>query len=49
MPMITDRKACERIIRLLNENAKIRANPNKRKSMPVQLIFISRLNCVPDY
>ena len=32
--MITDRKACERIIKLLGENAKIRAIPNKCRSIP---------------
>ena len=32
IPIITERKACERIIQLLDENAKIRAIPVKRRS-----------------
>ena len=37
IPVITDCKACERMIKILNKNAKIRVIPNKCRSMPIRL------------
>ena len=37
IPMISERKACEKIIKLLDENAKLRAIPLKRRSAPSSL------------
>ena len=34
IPIITELKACEKIIKLLDENAKVRAIPIKRRRMP---------------
>lgn len=37
IPIISNRKACEKLIKLLDENAKIRAIPLKRRSTPSSL------------
>ena len=34
LPMISESKACEKIIKLLDDNAKLRAIPLKRRSTP---------------
>ncbi len=34
IPMISEKKACEKIIKLLDDNAKLRAIPLNRRSAP---------------
>ena len=41
--MITDRKACEKIIKFLDENTKIRTIPKKRRLMPASVNKIKNM------
>ena len=43
IPMITERKACEKMIKLLDHNANIRAIPMKRRSMPAAVRQIEQM------
>ena len=43
MPIFTDRKACERIIKLLDVNPKIRAIPNNCRSMLASVDKIKKM------
>lgn len=43
IPMITKRKACERLIKLLDDNAKVRAIPINRRSAPNSLNKLKKM------
>ena len=44
IPIISDRKACEKIIKLIDDNAKIRAIPLKRRSTPSSLKKVKEMD-----
>lgn len=44
IPTISERKACERIIKLLDDNAKIRAIPRDRRSMPISVNKLKQMD-----
>ena len=43
IPMISDRKACEKMIQLLHDNDKIRAIPSKRRSTAATMKKVSEM------
>ena len=43
IPMISERKACEKMLKLLEENARVREIPVKRRNMPSSIIKIQQM------
>ncbi|KAG8171349.1 hypothetical protein JTE90_007601 [Oedothorax gibbosus] len=43
IPMISERKACEKMIKLLDDNAKLRAIPCKRRETPSSLNKVKQM------